>query len=165
MITTADALELVALVAACHYRTAPRMDDREVVLATASVWAELFNEHKFDLPDLIAAVKQRAKGISEAPEPADIIRVARAIRAERNEREELAELEARQSTWEAKGADDTPAIAAPAPAPRGKSTPRLDRAREALQTCRGKRECQPALVEYTAALAEARTPKKKQRAS
>lgn len=83
MITTADVLEIMAVVAACHHRTAPRMDDREAALATATVWAELFTEYDFDKTELITAVKSRAKGLPDAPEPADIIRVARAARADR----------------------------------------------------------------------------------
>ena len=39
MITRADALDVMTLIQACHRRTAPRMDDREVTLATADVWA------------------------------------------------------------------------------------------------------------------------------
>lgn len=162
MISTADVIELMALVSACHARTAPRMDDREVVLATASVWSELFNEHRFELPDLVAAVKQRARLISEAPEPADIIRVARQIRAERNQREELTELAARQDSWAEKAAEDVPVLTAAvlggAPV---KSTPRLDAARDALQTCQGKRESKAAIAEYVAALTDARNPKKR----
>ena len=80
MISTSDALEIMAVVAACHRRTAPRMDDREAAIATATVWAELFNEHRLAKPDLIAAVKKRAQICPDAPEPADIIRVARAAR-------------------------------------------------------------------------------------
>lgn len=83
MISTADALEVMTIVAACHQRTAPRVDDREVALATASVWAELFNEFDFGRDELIAAVKSRAQFCTEAPEPADIIRVARTARSER----------------------------------------------------------------------------------
>ena len=36
MITTADALDLMAIVAACHPRTAPRMDDEEAAVTTAT---------------------------------------------------------------------------------------------------------------------------------
>jgi hypothetical protein len=35
--TTADALEVMAIVAACHHRTAPRLDDRDVALAPAEI--------------------------------------------------------------------------------------------------------------------------------
>lgn len=84
MTTTADALEVMTIVAACHRRTAPRMDDREATLATASVWAELFSEYRLELRDLIAAVKKRALSQADAPEPAEIITFARGIRQERD---------------------------------------------------------------------------------
>jgi hypothetical protein len=83
--TTADALEVMAIVAACHHRTAPRLDDREVALATAGVWAELFSVHNLALADLIAAVKTRAAaGHPDAPEPAELITFARARRRKRD---------------------------------------------------------------------------------
>lgn len=82
-VTRADALEVMTLVAACHRRTAPRMDDEQVALATAEVWAELFTKQNLRKGDLLAAVKQRAQSESDAPEPADIIRVALKIRRER----------------------------------------------------------------------------------
>lgn len=86
MITTADALEVMTIVAACHHRTAPRMDDREVTLVTAKTWADLFNEFRLELADLIAAVKKRAARNEIAPEPAEIIQFARDIRNERDAR-------------------------------------------------------------------------------
>lgn len=82
--TTADALEVLTLVSACHRRTAPKLDDRQAAMATAGVWAELFNAHKLALPDLLDAVKLRAQSESDAPEPADIITFARRIRAVRS---------------------------------------------------------------------------------
>lgn len=85
MTTLADALEVMTIVAACHHRTAPRMDDREATLATAGVWAELFSSHRLELADLIAAVKKRAaSGHADAPEPAEIITFAREIRRQRD---------------------------------------------------------------------------------
>lgn len=83
MITTADAIQVMTYVAACHHRTAPRLDDREATLATAAVWAELFNEFRLELPDLVAAVKKRGARFETAPEPAEIIKYAREIRQER----------------------------------------------------------------------------------
>lgn len=96
MTTRADALEVMTLVIACHHRTAPRMDDPEVTLATAQVWADLFDEYKLELPDLQAAVKKRALSHAEAPEPAEVIAFARDIRRERAERESDAERQARE---------------------------------------------------------------------
>ena len=85
-LSASDAMQVMVVVAACHQRTAPRMDDREVVLATASVWAELFNAYRLTLPDLVAGVKKRALSHAEAPEPAEIIHHAREIRRERDAR-------------------------------------------------------------------------------
>lgn len=86
MITTADALDVMTVVAACHRRTAPRMDDEEATLATAAIWAELFNEYRLTQADLIKAVKKRALTNADAPEPAEIIHFAREIRRERSSR-------------------------------------------------------------------------------
>lgn len=101
MTTTADALEVMTIVAACHHRTAPRMDDHEAALATARVWAELFDTYRLDLPDLIAAVKKRATTHPDAPEPAEIITFAREIRRDRAERETTAERRAREDQRDA----------------------------------------------------------------
>jgi len=92
--TTAEALEVMAIVAACHHRTAPRMDDREATLATAAVWAELFSAYDLGLSDLVAGVKKRALSHAEAPEPAEIIHHARDIRLDRKQRQTAAEREA-----------------------------------------------------------------------
>lgn len=86
MITPADAMQVMLVVQACHRRTAPRMDDEQVTRATATIWAELFNVHQLDLADLIAAVKRRAATAVDAPEPAEIIAVAREIRRDRDAR-------------------------------------------------------------------------------
>lgn len=84
MITTADAIKVMSYVAACHYRTAPRLDDREATLVTANIWADLFNEYRLELQDLLDAVKKRGARIETAPEPAEIIKYAREIRQERD---------------------------------------------------------------------------------
>lgn len=103
MITTADALDVMTVVAACHRRTAPRMDDEEATLATAVIWAELFNEYRLELGDLTKAVKRRALSQADAPEPAEIIHHAREIRRERDAKTgPTAEYEA---LCESKGAD------------------------------------------------------------
>ena len=85
-LTTSDAMQVMVIVQACHQRTAPRMDDLDVVKATASIWAELFNEYRLTLPDLIAGVKRRALTQADAPEPAEIIHHAREIRRDRDSR-------------------------------------------------------------------------------
>jgi hypothetical protein len=87
MTTTSEAIKIMQIVAACHHRTAPRLDDREATLITANIWAELFSAHNLEYPDLEAAVKKRAAaGATDAPEPAEIITTARAIRRDRDER-------------------------------------------------------------------------------
>lgn len=102
MITTADALEVMTVVAACHHRTAPRMDDREVTLATANVWADMFNEYKLALPDLLAAVKKRGARFEVAPEPSEIIKFAREIRQDRSDRESTEQRHLREAAIDAK---------------------------------------------------------------
>ncbi len=101
MTSRADALEIMTLVTACHRRTAPRMDDEQAALATASVWAELFSTYRLELPDLVAAVKKRALSHPDAPEPAEIIAFAREIRRDRTERESDAERQAREDRHDA----------------------------------------------------------------
>lgn len=102
MTTVSEAIEVMGIVAACHYRTAPRMDDREAVMVTAKIWADLFNVHRLELPDLKAAVLKRAAGgAADAPEPAEIITAARAIRRDRAERETREERQAREDAWDA----------------------------------------------------------------
>lgn len=112
MTSTADALEVMTIVAACHHRTAPRMDDEQATLATASVWAELFSHHNLELRDLIAAVKKRALTRPEAPEPAEIIHHAREIRRDRAERESDAERRAREDRRDAQLEQRIAALAA-----------------------------------------------------
>lgn len=112
MTSTADALEVMTIVAACHHRTAPRMDDEQATLATASVWAELFTTYQLELRDLIAAVKKRALSHPDAPEPAEIITYAREIRRERAERETSAERRAREDRRDAQLEQRIAALAA-----------------------------------------------------
>jgi hypothetical protein len=103
VITTSDAMQVMLVVQACHRRTAPRMDDREATIATAVIWAELFNEYRLELDDLTKAVKRRALSQADAPEPAEIIHHAREIRRERDAKTgPTAEYEA---LCESKGAD------------------------------------------------------------
>lgn len=102
MTSVSEAIEVMGVVAACHHRTAPRMDDREAVLAIAQVWAEMFTYHQLDVEDLKAAVMRRAaNGAADAPEPAEIIMVARAIRRDRTERETTEQRQARENAWDA----------------------------------------------------------------
>jgi hypothetical protein len=97
LITDSDAAEVIEMVTFCHRRTAPRLDDPEAAKAMARVWARMFNAYKLSLEDLLAAVEKRALTNADAPEPAEIIEVARAIRRDRSQRwddEEQADYEA-----------------------------------------------------------------------
>ncbi len=96
-------MQVMLIVQACHQRTAPRMDDREVVTITATVWAELFNEYRLTLTDLTDGVKKRALTHPEAPEPAEIIHFAREIRRDRDAR--TGPTPHYETTCELKGAD------------------------------------------------------------
>lgn len=89
MITRSDALEIMAAVAGAHPRTAPRWhDDTDAARATADIWADMFNRHKLTKRDLLDAVIRRAADTPlTAPEPGEIIAVARGVRRERSERE------------------------------------------------------------------------------
>lgn len=102
MTTVSEAIEVMGVVAACHHRTAPRMDDREAVLVTANIWAELFSVYGLDVDILKDAVKKRATTSADAPEPAEIIAVAREIRRDRAERESTADRHAREALIDAK---------------------------------------------------------------
>lgn len=102
MTTTADAMQVMLTVQACHHRTAPRMDDEQVAMATASTWAELFSVYRLELADLLAAVKKRALGHADAPEPAEIIHFAREIRRDRTEREDRDQRNSRADRMDAK---------------------------------------------------------------
>lgn len=120
-VTAADALDVLQHIAACHRRTAPKMDDREAAIATAGIWAELFNAHRLTRADLLAAVKLRAQHEPGAPEPAEIISFARKIRRDRAERMTDDERRAREDAIDAKlealeAAEQRAAIAAGRPA-------------------------------------------------
>ncbi|MFV8266454.1 hypothetical protein ACNQR9_25895 [Mycolicibacterium peregrinum] len=167
MITTADALDLMAIVAACHPRTAPRMDDEEAAVTTATVWAELFNAHNLTVDDLAEGVKNRAASCAEAPEPADIINAAKVVRRERTQSESRAEREARQAELDAikPAPEETQAIAAAFVVGPAKMTPRLKAADDALHMCVDKASARAAIQEFFEAKAEAqgRKPKKNTR--
>lgn len=160
MITVADTLEIMAVIAACHHRTAPRLDDREAALVTARIWTRLFDGQNFTSAELIDAVEKRAKVLPDAPEPADVLRVARSTRNENYDRESDEQRQARQNELERKIAPEVRSITKHVSYGPARETPRLTAARAALETCQGKAECQPAIREFVAALAEARKPAK-----
>lgn len=89
MITRSDALEIMTAVIGAHPRTAPRWhDDPDAAKVTADIWADMFNRHKLNKRDLLDAVVRRAADNPlTAPEPGEIIAVARGVRRERGERE------------------------------------------------------------------------------
>lgn len=111
MTTPADAAEVMRLVAACHPRTAPRIDDRQAVTVMATIWAELFDEpYKLELRHLLAGVRRRVtEGFADAPEPAEIITYARKVR--REECEKTGPTDEYQQLCESKSSD-TAALAA-----------------------------------------------------
>lgn len=110
MITTADALEVMGVVAACHHRTAPRLDDREAALITAEIWRDLFNTYRLELPLLLRAVKKRAARVADAPEPAEIIQYARDIRAEESDKESNEKRALREAACDRKAESDEVAL-------------------------------------------------------
>lgn len=91
-ITRADALDVMTVVVGAHPRTAPRWhDDPQAAQATADVWAAMFNRHRLDVATLRAAVVTRAADHpATAPEPGEIIAVARQLRRDRSDREATA---------------------------------------------------------------------------
>ena len=104
MITRSDALEIMAAVAGAHPRTAPRWhDDTDAARATADIWAQMFNRHKLTKTDLHQAVITRASDNPiTAPEPGELIAVARAIRRDRGEREKAPSATTDRTQLEAK---------------------------------------------------------------
>ncbi|BDD81447.1 hypothetical protein TPB0596_12100 [Tsukamurella pulmonis] len=103
-VTTADALEAMNAVIACHSRTAPRWhDDPDAARFTATVWAEGFNHHALTLPDVIAGIKKRAfESPDTAPELPEIIQFARAVRRDRTEREDAETRRTRENAQDAR---------------------------------------------------------------
>lgn len=116
-VTTADALAVMAEIAACHPRTAPRVDDTQATLAIAATWARLFAAAGLGRGELVDAVHRRALSQAGAPEPAELIAVARATRQDRAMREPDAARRAREAAIDARAADAVAAIAARAGIP------------------------------------------------
>lgn len=87
MLTVADVIEIMTVVAACHPRSAPRMDDKATTLATATIWQELLDGYGIDKAEYINAIKHRARGTNEAPEPSEMILVARDLRKQVKDRD------------------------------------------------------------------------------
>lgn len=116
-VTTADALAVMAEIAACHPRTAPRVDDTQATLAIAATWARLFAAAHLTRTELVDAVHRRALSQAGAPEPAELIAVARAARQDRAMREPDSARRAREDAIDARAAAAVEAIAARAGIP------------------------------------------------
>lgn len=86
MTTPAEAAAVLAHIALVHRRTAPKPANPEEATALAKAWARVFSQHNLELPDLLAAVEKRAADDGQAPEPAEVVKYARAIRSERGDR-------------------------------------------------------------------------------
>jgi len=129
-------------------------------------WANQVEKYQFIRGDLLDGVqafydtpRERAMGVG------DLIHHARLIRRERMEKEESALAAQREAESDAKAADEIQTITAAAIMGRVKETPRLKAARDALQNCEGRKECEPAIREYFAAKAEAAGKKPKGKAA
>jgi hypothetical protein len=147
-------------IAAAVYQSCTTYDQYLPQLApdVAKSWAKVFRHSGLSVEDLLAGVDKvyLENGAGYRPLPADIARAGRAIREDRAQREGWAELEARQAANEAKVAEETRAIAAAFKSGPVHPTKRLQAARDALDSCQGKREAQAAIHEFFAAKAEAR---------
>lgn len=89
-ITPADAADLLADVAIAHRRTAPRPTNADEALRLADAWAAIFNVHRLTMPLLRQALVVRAADNLDAPEPAELVAVARKIRQDRLDRDPAA---------------------------------------------------------------------------
>lgn len=92
----AAAGEVVRYTTLVHRRTAIRPANTNEAQAIAIAWARIFARYALDLPTLIAAVDERAAGEAIAPEPAEIVAVAREIRRRAAERETPEQRRARE---------------------------------------------------------------------
>ena len=101
-ITPIEAAKVLAHIAMLHRRTAPKVTDDAERGALCAAWAAACNRHDLDLPDLLAAVIQRAADEPQAPEPAELITVARRIRADRVARTEIGQRSERAAELDAR---------------------------------------------------------------
>ena len=94
-----------AQIAAAVYQRCNHFDPYLPALSAdlARAWGALFEKHRFNERDLLAAVDAvyGERGSGFRPLPADIITAARAIRRDRTERESLAERRAREDDRDA----------------------------------------------------------------
>jgi hypothetical protein len=146
-------------------KLASLLDDRVAQPDKARVlaWAEQLEKYQLLRKDVLDGLQQFYDSPRErAIQVGDLIHHARVQKRLRLEKQEAEDVAQREAASEAKAEDDIKAVTAGFLMGRVKDTPRLRAAREALQNCRGRRECGPAIAEYNAAKAEAvgRKPKK-----
>ncbi len=110
MTTPSEAAAVIAHIALVHRRTAPRPANNEEAIALAKSWARVFSQHNLELPDLLAAVEKRAADEGQAPEPAEIVKFARAIRSDRSDRMTPGERRALEDRRDAELAEKLSAI-------------------------------------------------------
>lgn len=130
--------------------------------ARIAAWGEQIHRYQLIRTDLLDGLQAFYDNPRDRPIAiGDLIHHARIIKRGRLERAAEAQEAARAALGDSKAADDvftaaslTARLRKPA-----KSTPRLDAARDALQTCEGKAESRAAIAEYQAALREANRPK------
>lgn len=124
---------------------APRADKARI-----AAWAEQIHRHNLHRDDLLNGLQKfydeprdRAIGIG------DLISLGRHCKRDRVEREAEQSRESRQSEFDRKAdADDAHTISAAFIGGRVKPTPRLETAREGLQTCHGRAESLDAITEF-----------------
>jgi hypothetical protein len=149
-----DIVDLLSTIAVGDRRTVGQTD--------VEFWYQILSDQPKDL-----AMEAVVDHFRESPgvwlEPGHIATRVRAMRRDMADREDDEQRMYRQDTQSAKAAADFTAEIISHRAAPVKSTPRLDAARERLQTCHGRAECQPAIIEYHAALREASGRKPKQK--
>lgn len=130
-------------------------------------WSEQVERHKLTEGDLLDGLQSFYDNPSErAIQVGDLIHHGKIARRNRLAKEEDSVREARRLSQDEKAeSDEVRELSAAFIAGRVDETPRLKAAREALQNCRGRRECGPAIAEYFAAKAEAAKPNHRKKAA
>ncbi|AVJ50263.1 helix-turn-helix DNA binding protein [Mycobacterium phage Mendokysei] len=151
--------ETISAVTQC-LKLASALDDRVGGPDAARIvaWSEQIQRHKLSEDDLLAGLQDFYDQPHDRPlGVGDLIAAARAHRRIRSQNVPAERFEARGDALSEPA--EIAAVVAPAlqtaMGPVGRTTERLERAREALQTCYGYRACSEAIREYHAARAEA----------
>lgn len=122
-------------------------------------WSEMVERHKLIESDLLDGLQSYYDSPSErAIQIGDLIHHSKLARRDRCQKEEDEQRREREARYDARAEDDVRALSAAFFAGRVDETPRLKAARAALETCRGRKECGPALAEFFAAKREAAKP-------